>query len=59
MERRKHFCKECEDISRWAICLEIATGPKQRGYWIPKIIDSSDLINAVFMALDKAENGGK
>ncbi len=39
--------------ARRSLAQEICEGLKVRGYWVPDDLDSADVINAVFLALEK------
>ena len=41
--------------ARRSLAQEICEGLKTRGYWVPTDLDSADVINAVFQALEKAK----
>ncbi len=50
----KALLEEAAD-RRISLAKEICDGLKKRGYWVPKDVESSDVLCAVFQAIDKLE----
>lgn len=49
----REVCDGCSDSARRALVIELMEGLKVRKHWVPRDGMSSDLINAVFRAVDR------